>query len=328
MATLLGAIRAISAASRRYDREVERERKRLVKLNKEFAKMEALEQAELEVDTHENLLEVLLSMHTQEPESWDWKKILESSSLEEPELKHDNENQARSVLKNFEPTFFDRIFFLADGIKRDLKKKIEQARLIDRETYDSDLAQKAECDLALQILSGDLNAYMKAVKEINPFSDIAALGSGISIETEKPWYAEATLQVNGKNVIPSENKTLLKSGKLSVKKYPVSKFMDMYQDYVCSATIRIARELFGILPVETVFIHAMSDVLNTKTGHEDNVPVLSVVFPKKYFLNMNFDGIDCSDCVEGFVHNMGFKRSKGFSAIEKLDPEKFSRASS
>src|ERR1035441_5848848 len=66
------SIRAMEAAQRRQQRESEPRKRELERQNKEQAKLSAIEQARLEVETHENKLEVLLSVHKEQGEIWDW----------------------------------------------------------------------------------------------------------------------------------------------------------------------------------------------------------------------------------------------------------------
>ena len=49
---------------------------------------------------------------------------------------------------------------------------------------------------------------------------------------ETSTLVEAAIQVHEKDVIPKESKTLLKSGKLSVKPMPKTKYDELYQDCV------------------------------------------------------------------------------------------------
>ena len=67
--------------------------------------------------------------------------------------------------------------------------------------------------------------------------------------------------MNSDHVIPRAAKSLLKSGKLSVKQKPKGAFHELYQDYVCSATMRVAREALALLPVQTVVVDAKGNLL-------------------------------------------------------------------
>src|SRR5438445_161464 len=73
-----GTQRAIEASIRREEREAQRRQRQLERRAKEQAKLSALEQARLEVDTYENQVAVLLSIHKEQGKSWDWVRVLAS----------------------------------------------------------------------------------------------------------------------------------------------------------------------------------------------------------------------------------------------------------
>ena len=78
-----------------------------------------------------------------------------------------------------------------------------------------------------------------------------------------------------------------------------------YQDYVCSVSIRIARDMFALLPVQKVVVHAT----------DKNIAILSVCFDKKIFLDLKFNFINPSETINKFIHNMDFNTISGFNSI-------------
>ena len=105
---------------------------------------------------------------------------------------------------------------------------------------------------------------------------------------------------------------------LSKKALTKTQYFDYLQDYVCSCAIRVARELFSVLPLEAVIVHAVDQVVNTVTGHNEDATILSVRFERCRFNNVNFDQIDPSDFVEANKHNMKFYKTTGFKPVERL----------
>ncbi|GAA4213166.1 hypothetical protein GCM10022289_44920 [Pedobacter jeongneungensis] len=92
-----------------------------------------------------------------------------------------------------------------------------------------------------------------------------------------------------------------------------SRFNEFYQDYVCSAAIRLASEVFALLPIQCVYVNAIADLLDSATGRIKPMPVLSVKFIKDNLGRLDFERIDCSDAMRNFVFRMGF------SAVEVLE---------
>ena len=73
MGSWSGDLRKLDAAQRRDEREAKRRQRELERRLKEQAKLSALEQARLEVEAHENELEVLLSIHKERSAAVDWR---------------------------------------------------------------------------------------------------------------------------------------------------------------------------------------------------------------------------------------------------------------
>jgi hypothetical protein len=84
--------------------------------------------------------------------------------------------------------------------------------------------------------------------------------------------------------------------------------------------LRVARELFALLPLEAAIVTASANVLNTGTGHIENQPIVSVMIPRKTLAMLNFQTLDPSDSLKNFVHQMDFKKTKGFAPVKKIRP--------
>ena len=323
-----GTLRSISAEMRRAEREAQRRRRELERQQNQLEKMQELERALYEVEEYENRIDLLQSVHKECSDTWDWDAIQSSDPPVKPTKSHKNEEAARARLDAFKPGLFDRALGRTESKREALAEAVEQAKEEDdREyqealrAYERDYADwKATCELARGILAGDLEAYIEAIKQTDPFSDISQLGSSLDFRAEDSTLVEATMHVNSKQVIPSEVKTLLKSGRLSVKEMPGTKLYGLYQDYVCGCVLRVARELFALLPIETVMVNAVATLLNTRTGYLEEQPILSVAIPRRTFETLNFEILDPSDSMGNFVHRMAFQKTKGFSAVEPLKP--------
>ncbi|PKN14311.1 MAG: hypothetical protein CVU67_06320, partial [Deltaproteobacteria bacterium HGW-Deltaproteobacteria-24] len=54
------------------------------------------------------------------------------------------------------------------------------------------------------------------------------------------------------------------------------------------------------------------------TGHEELLPIVSVLISKQKFESLNLNLIDSSDSMTNFIHNMDFKKASGFKAVERI----------
>jgi hypothetical protein len=131
---------------------------------------------------------------------------------------------------------------------------------------------------------------------------------------------ECKLKVNGAHVIPCELKSLNASGKMSVKPMPKARFHELYQDYVCGCVLRVAREVFAILPADHLLVTASVDALDSATGHAAEMPVLSVGFPRQALTSLDFERLDPSEAVQSFLHRGDFKKSRKSGQFEGTIP--------
>ena len=327
--TVNSILRSMAASARRSEREAIRQHRELERQQKQLAKFEAIQQAAFEVEEYENRIELLQSLHQDCSEHWDWQRIKDS----EPPVKPNKTNRFESIaidkLQQFKPSLSDKLLKKVDKKRAILHEEIELSKKKDEEQYKSDMDKHnneyKEWEeiraLAERILLGNIEAYREAIEQVKPLSEVSEIGSAIDYSIKEPNFIDVILNVNSEEVIPKEVKTQLKSGKLSVKEMPKSKFNELYQDYVCSCILRVARELFALLPIEKISITAEGEMLNSKTGYLESQPILSVLLIKSNLMKLNFDRIDPSDAMQNFVHNMNFKKAVGFIKVNKVNIE-------
>ncbi len=307
-----GTVRTLGAMHRASVRESERQERELQKRNIKLQKLQALEQAAYEVEEYENYIETILSIHKKNTDLVKWDAIAQSTKPSAPIKKHKNEEQ-------FKIGFFSKLL----GKEEEQR---EQVKLKDEQIYQQEIDKwkklctkwEYEQNFAIKLLSGDLEVKLEIIKELNSFSDIQELGSSLKFEISENNIIEATLNLHGQDVVPTEKKSLLQSGKLSAKKMPKGEFYEIYQDYVCSCILRVGNELLAILPDELVLVHAVDNMLNSKTGHMEEQCILSIAISRQTIVSLNIDLIDPSDSFENFVYNMKFNKTKGFEAVEPL----------
>jgi hypothetical protein len=329
--SLKSTLRKLEAANRRAIRDSERRQRELQKRQREYERLEELERARYEVAYFENRIELIHSVHNECSKKWDWNAIKNSPPPKKPSRVDTNEKEARINLETYKPGLLDRLFNRTEQRIKKLEEELGYAKTSDENNhkgkikqYESELSEWEDLvDTANKILDGDLKTYTEVIEELAPFEDISELGSSLTFKTDDPTQIQIDLHVLSDEVIPNEAKSLTKAGKLSVKNMPKGQYYELYQDYVCSCVIRVAREIFAILPIEKVYIHALGELLNTQTGHIEESPVLSVMIPRITLEKLNFDSIDCSDSMSNFVHNMKFRKTKGFDVVDKISPEHF-----
>ncbi len=186
-------------------------------------------------------------------------------------------------------------------------------------------------ELAPRILSGEHKAYTEALVEFSPLAELSNLGSSIHFTVHRSNLIECVLKVVGPKIIPQDVKSLTTSGKVSTKPMPKARRHEIYQDYVCGCVLRTARELFAMLPIETALVTASVDTIESSTGGNVELPVLSVAIPRADLQRLNFDTLDPSDAIETFLHRGDFKASRKsgeFLSVTPLTPRDLSQLNS
>ncbi|MED1724460.1 DUF4236 domain-containing protein [Brevibacillus parabrevis] len=288
----------------------------LARKQREYEKMQELERAKYEVDLFENVLETIHSIHKECDDHVDWNALVNSSPPFAPGQKGPKQLEAEFELAQFKPSLFDKLTSKVATKRLALEQRIQEAAQEDQADYQAWEDMKT---IAQAILSGDTEAYLSVIAEMNPLDDLAEFGSGFEFfVSEDPKSIEVEFDVHSDKVIPKEMKSLTSTGKLSVKAMPKSKYYDLEQDYVCSCAIRIARDLFALLPLDHVYVHAMDERMDSSKGRKEKVTILSVKFDRHALESLSMEHIDCSDAMANFEHKMKFLKTSGFQPVDRL----------
>ena len=181
-----------------------------------------------------------------------------------------------------------------------------------------DSSNKELKGFADRVSSGDIDSYLEVIDEVKPFDDLLQYGSGFEVGTDRSDALEVEFAVKSDEVIPQEAVVESSSGTISRKELTKTAYFDLLQDYVSSTVIRVARDCIALLPVDTVLVTAVDKVLNTATGNDEEVAILSVKITREQLEVINFDRIDPSDALTAFGAEFKFKKTEGFSPIQRL----------
>ena len=173
---------------------------------------------------------------------------------------------------------------------------------------------------AQSILAGDIDAYFRVIEQVGPFDDLLEYGSGFEVGTDDPKIMEIEFQVKSGDIIPTQYPDMKASGEIVMKDFSKSAYFELVQDYVSSTMLRVARDTFALLPVQTVIIHAVDKILNPATGNDEEVTIASAKIKRDAMATLNFERIDPSDCLESFKSNVKFKKTTGYSPVDRVLP--------
>lgn len=308
--------------ARKFARELSRNTSKKSQSKKNYYSHEANEV----LRNYENYMKIALSFHQDCSDEVDWNIILKSPAPIRPENKNFYEKEAKKILESYNPTFFDKIFGNEEKKKSKLIKAIEDAKINDKKQFENKLKQyeekKEERDISIQAAKNVLNlehdALLKTINENKLFADISDLGRSINLNITDKNNIVITLNAQNDDFIIPSKPYRTNSGKISVKQLSETERMALYKKHICSATLRIAREIFALLPVESVYVNAITEILNTQTGIIEDIPILSVEYKRSVLKNLDFDLLDPSDSLSNFSHKINYLSRKGFQKIELL----------
>lgn len=276
-----------------------------------------LENNQQQVQNYNDLLEEIRSIHKYCSDAVDWKYIYQTQAPYNPIETGPLEVQALKNIENAKPSFFGKLIPSIDKNRmQKMEQKVVESRQQDAENYRNwENMQK----LSDKVLSGDIDSYFYIITEMHPFDDILDFGSDFDAGTDTPEMVEVEFHVKSDKVIPDHVLSLTQTGKLSSKEMTKTMKYDIVQDYVCSCIIRIAREMFALLPIDRILIHAVDSAFNTAIGYVEDITILSSLIERERFQKTNFDMIDPSDLIETFECHMDFKKTQGLNAVKRIE---------
>ncbi len=315
----LRASRAAARAELRAAREAQREAKEELRKQQQAATEQLVARYELQ-------LRLLATVHHDCGPIVDWSVIAAEPRPGEPTLPSERLRAAESALALYRPGLFARLFGGAKKKRAELSNAVSKARQADVE---AGRAYERACkewetarSIATAILARDTSRYFDALEGVDAFDELEEVGATVSVATPDVdlVMVDVTLPPS-EIVVPDEQYSITQRGKLSTKNMPKTRRNEIYQDYVCGAGLRAAREVLAALPILAVGVTVRCPLLDAATGHTKVTPVLSVIVPRRTADTLNYEAVDPSDAMSNFLHRMGFKKTAGMLAVAPLTAE-------
>ena len=293
--------------------QLERE---LARADKEKQKQLEVEHAKAVVEEYEAKIDAITTIHRSCAEAIPWGVLVDMPAPFRKGEQGSREIEARQKADSYKPGFFAKhIRALDANANGSLEKKIAEAIEEDKKEY---AEWESMHNMASRIVGKDTDAMLEVIENTGIFDDLTEYGSGFEVGLINYIAAEVEFDIMADAVVPRESVSLTSTGKLSQKALPLTKRLDIMQDYVCSCALRIARDMFAVLPVGAVLIHAKDSLIDTSVGNSVKQDILSVLITRDKTKEINFDQVDPSDAMVNFTHNMKFLKTKGFQPITRI----------
>ena len=306
-----------SRGSNKYEREEARLKKEIQKRFKEKSKLDLTERDKLEVEAHENEIQVLQTVHRECSSPMDWNAVAFSLPPHHPLFSSSIHLEATARACFSLP---DKHAPADSNVDAAWEKDISRYQ-VDIQKYHEEYERwSRQKSLAQRVIQGDTSVYAASIHEFGWFGEIATWGDAFSFKSKDSKRAECQFPINGRDIIPTQSKTLTSAGKLSSKQTSQKRFHELYQAYVCGCALRVGREIFALLPLDEVIVTATVLMLCTSTGLDIQQPVLSVCFDKKTIHSLNFKRLNPVDALENFNYNGFIKSSQKNDQFEVIAP--------
>lgn len=304
-------------------RELCRER---AKLEKQHIKLAEQEDARAAVKEFDSYLDILTSLHKDCADQLDWVQIAKSRPPTKPAPSTARGDKARAALDNYQPSFLDKILFYVKKRLKNLEADWHVAMNQDQKENDVELKKYNEeflnweilYKLSEGVLQKNAETFKRALQYISPYQEIEEFNTKVVIDEAEADVVALSCYLNDEELIPNEELKLTTSGKLSNKAMPTGRYWSLYQDYVCSCAIRVARETLAALPIRRVIVNIITKRFDTATGHKGNATILAAHFTREAMSKINFELIDPSDSLKNFNFRMKFKKIGGFESVEPI----------
>lgn len=317
--------RSERAAMQRH-RQLQREMARYHKISTKLAEQEA---ARSSVEQFESFIDVLVSVHKDCSDRWDWDEIARSGEPRVPEPNTTHEDKARALLASYKPSFFERLFRQVEKRLIEFGRNIAAAQSKDQAEHNEALVKHRqnviEWDIARKtaaaVLKRDLDAFKKALEITEAFAELDEFKTKVTIASIADDVIALDCFLKDEGLVPKEEVKLTSTGKLSRKDMPASRYWTLHQDYVCSCALRVARETFAVLPLDRVIVNVRARRMDPSVGQVVDMTLLGVHFTRSGLGRLNMEAIDPSDSLKNFGFRMKFKKSAGFEPVDPVTPD-------
>lgn len=125
-------------------------------------------------------------------------------------------------------------------------------------------------NISRKVLSGDIDAYLETIEKMRPVDDLLEYGSSFEFGTDNPNCMEVEFQINSQNTLSDQ---------------------DLFDEYLDACTIRVARDLFALLPVKYVIVYV-------KNGENS---ILEAKFDKNKMETIDFERNGAEEIIRQFI---------------------------
>lgn len=273
---------------------------------------------------HEELVQMLVSVHRTCADPLDWSLVAALAPPLPPRHPNKNEKLAQQAYDSYRPSLPARLFGRVRHERRALKNRIAEGWVLDDKLaternarHEAELALHAETTgLALRVLAREPAAYAQALEQYQPLAATGVFGQRAVMTAMTTRSHAVRLLVKPFDVLPRDRVRQLASGRIAVEPYPQPDHVRLLREHVCSAGLRVAREMFALLPLEEVIVTVVDDTPDAASGEARRRTMLRFGASRADIDAFDFYEVDSVEAMMRLWHRADFEGSGRLAALQ------------
>ncbi|MDC0736756.1 hypothetical protein N6L24_00555 [Cognatishimia sp. SS12] len=255
----------------------------------------------------------------------DWKGLAGRPAPQPPEIDLQNSQRMRSQLAHHEPGFVEWLMGRGKQTRDALERALHIAKqrnhddiLVQLTPYHRQVAQwEREQATYHGVMQGDDAVLLSVIKSQQTLSKIHKLGRGLGFSVNG-GLIHAVLSLHDQSIVPDFHLKYMPSGKLTELKMPREKSMRLYRAYAASATLKVASDLFRLVPADVLVVSCIAPCHVTESAYDEDWPVLSAAFKRDRFEQVDLPNIEALPALSRFKVAEAFHPTHGFGRIAPI----------
>lgn len=268
----------------------------------------------------------LVTVHNRLEKRIEWQTFSHDPPPDEPASVSWRQDAARARLLSYSPSFLDIILRRSGRRRAGLERGLTKAAARDMAEYqDERKAWSARVavwerhgDLVRRVIAGDVEAWLQVLHQQSGLSRRDLFGAMVSYrEAQGRLHVVVSLQPD--DLLPAFERRLIAAGRYAPEKIPDESSDMLHRQHVASVALKVAGDVFQILPAEEVYLTCLTGLLNMSAGRQEAMPILSVQFNRDMFRNLNLRK-PALHLIDNFRHVKDFRETGGFGPVKPLLP--------
>ncbi|MBW3697762.1 hypothetical protein EK599_18945 [Vibrio sp. T187] len=292
--------------------------------------VQALQKSADEVNLFNEHVTIIQSLHTIMTSKIDWAAIASKRAPEMPVIRFANKSKALAELHSHHQSGWLSNFTNKNRQLESLIRDIESSTNKDIEHYQNQLRTwendyshwLKNTKLSKNVLNNDNESKLEALRLLLDEVNVHKI-RGVSLitpngcEYKNGYSLEVNVKIDKDNVVPQKQKSLFQ-GELKHESLSIEKRNEIYKEYVYSSALKVALDVFAILPDN----HVKVNVQESSTSNLDQT-IFAAHFERMLLNSLDLEHDSASTLVSNFIHFEHFdeKREDGFKPISTpLEP--------